>query len=408
MTSDTLLLKKQDPLPDTEEDRFIGKIIKPEGPTLVFFGGIHGNEPAGLKAIQHVFSTLEGNQERYKGSLFGIHGNIPAGTIGKRFVEQDLNRLWTTKEISRITGKEKASRTTEEIELVELYSIIKKVLSLGSPPFYFFDLHTTSSPTAPFITINDALINRDFSKQFPVPVILGIEEFLEGPLLSYINALGYVSLGFESGQHNDPEAVQAAIAFMWLTLVYTGFMKDDGHRIHERFSAELGSMVKESIGNFYEVTHKHQIEPGDKYQMIEGFESFGDVAKGTILAEHNGKVVFTKKKAVLFMPLYQAQGKEGFFLIRKIPIWALWISRIVRKLRLENLLLLLPGVTRSRNRKEQLLVNTRIARFFTKPFFHILGYRNRELAEDRILLNSRERVARTKDYRKTSWFRPGA
>ncbi|MEM7380732.1 MAG: aspartoacylase, partial [Bacteroidota bacterium] len=243
------------------------------------------------------------------------------------------------------------------------------------------------------------------SKQFPVPVILGIEEYLNGPLLSYINALGYVSLGFESGQHKDPEAVRSAIAFIWLTLVYTGFIKDDEYKMRERYSMELGGMVKETIGNFYEVTHKHAIAPGDQYQMIEGFESFGEVTKGTILARHNGKAVFTRKKAVLFMPLYQAQGKEGFFLIRKIPVWALWFSRIVRKLHLENLLLLLPGVSRAQDRKEQLLVNTRIARFFTKPFFHILGYRNRELTENHIQLNSRERVARTKEYRKTSWFR---
>ncbi|MEM7382083.1 MAG: succinylglutamate desuccinylase/aspartoacylase family protein, partial [Bacteroidota bacterium] len=221
MTSSTLLQKKHETLYSTEEDRFIGKIVKPQGPTLVFFGGIHGNEPAGVKAIQKVFAALEDKQRDYKGSLFGIRGNIPACTLSKRFVEQDLNRLWTSKKIARISGIDRASRSIEENELVELYSIIKKILSLGSPPFYFLDLHTTSSPTAPFITINDALINRDFSKQFPVPVILGIEEYLNGPLLSYINALGYVSLGFESVQHHDPEAVRSAIAFIWLTLVYT-------------------------------------------------------------------------------------------------------------------------------------------------------------------------------------------
>ena len=35
----------------------------------------------------------------------------------------------------------------------------------------------------------------------------GIEEYLNGPLLSYINELGYVAFGFEGGQHDDISAI---------------------------------------------------------------------------------------------------------------------------------------------------------------------------------------------------------
>ena len=79
----------------------------------------------------------------------------------------------------------------------------------------------------PFITINDALINRKFSEQFPVPIVLGIEEYLNGPLLSYINQMGYVSLGFESGQHDDFSAITNSIAFVYLALVYSGVLKEE-------------------------------------------------------------------------------------------------------------------------------------------------------------------------------------
>ena len=43
------------------------------------------------------------------------------------------------------------------------------------------------------------------------PIVLGIEEYLQGPLLSYINTLGYVSLGFESGQHDNKQAILKAM-----------------------------------------------------------------------------------------------------------------------------------------------------------------------------------------------------
>ena len=54
---------------------------------------------------------------------------------------------------------------------------------------------------------------------------MGIEEYLDGPLLSYINEQGYLAIGFESGQHTAKEAVDNSIAFMWLSLVYGGALK---------------------------------------------------------------------------------------------------------------------------------------------------------------------------------------
>jgi hypothetical protein len=44
----------------------------------------------------------------------------------------------------------------------------------------------------PFITINDALINLKFSNCSPISIVLEIEEYLEGPILNYLNSLGYV------------------------------------------------------------------------------------------------------------------------------------------------------------------------------------------------------------------------
>ena len=40
--------------------RFVGQVIgEQKGPTHVFFGGIHGNEPAGVKALESLFDKLD-------------------------------------------------------------------------------------------------------------------------------------------------------------------------------------------------------------------------------------------------------------------------------------------------------------------------------------------------------------
>ncbi len=384
--------------------RIIGKIKgEQKDPIIVFFGGIHGNEPAGLIALQEVFSVLNKEQYKIKGTVYGIRGNMPALLKKQRFLDSDLNRLWTLQKIEEIQKKVKLKRTSEEKELMEIHAFLLVILQDESSTFYFIDFHTTSSKTRPFITINDALINRKFSKLFPVPIVLGIEEYLEGPLLNYINQLGYVSLGFESGQHAEQEAIKNSVAFIWLTMVYTGLLKKKDvteFKIHYQqlqTSAELDT-------SFYEITHRHKIEAKDEFKMLVKLKNFTELSKGTLLALHNRNEIKTTTNTIIFMPLYQTQGEEGFFLIRNIPLLALWASILFRKIRLDALLTIFPGVSWGNSKKETLMVNTRTAKFFTKPFFHLLGYRNKTLNENYILMNNRERTAKNHLYHNTQWF----
>ena len=58
-------------------DRIIGKLVgKEDGPTVVFFGGIHGNETAGVFALTKAFEKI--NQDILKGKIYGISGNLKA------------------------------------------------------------------------------------------------------------------------------------------------------------------------------------------------------------------------------------------------------------------------------------------------------------------------------------------
>lgn len=384
--------------------RIIGHIKgSQKGPTLIFFGGIHGNEPSGIQILEAVLSELEGYQEQMKGNVIGIRGNIPALAKERRFLESDLNRIWTSDNIDQIKTKTNGDRTTEETELVELYRIISEILKEASPPFYFIDFHTTSSPTLPFITINDAMINRKFARLFPLPVILGMEEYLEGPLLSYINEKGYVAVGFESGQHFTEEAVRNGVAFTWLTLNFAGVLPSE--LAPQATHLEKLREAAEGNTNFYEVIYRHMITSEDNFKMAKGFKSFDNIEEGIELAHHNGKKINTEKDTIIFMPLYQEQGEEGFFLIRKIPNWVLKLSATVRKLKLDNLLTLLPGVSWASSSKDRLMVDLKVARYLSKPLFHLLGYRSRVVDETHIVMNNRERPARTEMYENTPWYR---
>ena len=384
--------------------RFIGRIEGTQkGPTVVFFGGVHGNESAGPIAIDYVLKELQGLSAEISGNIFGIHGDIPAQLMNQRFLDEDLNRMWTTERIKLIKGKSDDDLNTEERELIKMHEQISEILSTCSGPFYFVDLHTTSSKTIPFITINDALINRRFSRQFPVPVVLGIEEYLKGPLLSYINEKGYVSLGFEAGMHTDEDSVKNNISFIWLTL---GFADVLNLKRGEWFDFHFDRLKKATQGknHFYEVHYRHEIGEEEKFKMIKGFDSFDNVKRNTLLALHNNKEIRASSNTVLFMPLYQELGKDGFFLIRKIPIWALKASSFLRMIKFDAFLAMLPGISWSNDNKESLMVDLKVARFLAKALFHLLGYRNRTVDKTHILMRNRERTAKTDVYRNTGWY----
>jgi len=155
-------------------DRLIAKIkgIKP-GPTIIYFGGIHGNETAGVFALNDVLKNI--TPSAVSGTIYGISGNLNALKSNQRYIDEDLNRVWLKRNLNNLKRKENLN--CEELEQQELFRILKKIIKENDGPFYFIDLHTTSSKTLPFITINDALINRKFSRQFPVPIVLGIEEY---------------------------------------------------------------------------------------------------------------------------------------------------------------------------------------------------------------------------------------
>ncbi len=384
--------------------RIIGHIQgKQKGPTVVFFGGIHGNEPCGVDALEQTFQKLKMSSASIRGTIYGIHGNIPAQLQRKRFLDTDLNRLWTSAGIKAIKTKKETDLSHEEHELIEIHALVLNIIALHTPPFYFVDIHSTSGRTMPFITINDALINRRFSKHFPVPIVLGIEEYLEGPLLSYINSLGYVSLGFEAGQHTEEASVKNSMAFIGLALVFAGCLQRNEAANFDRYYQNLQQAASGNT-SFYEVVHRYLIPIGGRFRMALGFENFEEVRKGTVMAMQEERKVRAKKDAIVFMPLYQEQGQEGFFLIRKIPLWALQWSALLRRLKLHRLLTLLPGISWADTQKESLLVNLKIARFFTKSFFHLLGYRNKTLDKDHLLMYNREHTAKNDMYKNTGRF----
>lgn len=364
-----------------------------KGPTVVFICGMHGNEPTGLVAFQRVIDKLNISKNIIKGQLVGITGNISACEAGERFIDKDLNRLWTADNVMRIIQNRDTRNYIEAKEQRQLYEAIKPYLDIaGDEKKVFIDLHTTSAPSKPYILINDTLKNRKLAQKFPLPVVLGMEEHLQGTFLNYINDLGHISIGFEAGQHEASVSVNNHEALIWQTLLYVGCLPPydlpDPLKYHYILSKDVDNGKE-----IYEVRHRKNVSANEAFAMKPGYINFQPVKKGEEVAVNNQGPIATLEKGHIFMPLYQKKGEDGFFLIRRVRWVWLQLSAILRHTQIHKLLHYLPGVHQCHNMSETLVVNHNIAKYYVIEFFHLLGYRRKRKLGKYMLFTRRDRYS---------------
>jgi predicted deacylase len=338
--------------------------------------GLHGNEPAGIRALERLFDTIRKRDTPVRGEVIGLAGNLAALARGRRFLIRDLNRAWTRRRIAAVRAHQ---RDVEEAEQLELLELIEDVLRGRESESIILDLHTTSSESIPFCTLGDTIRNRDFARRLEIPVVLGIEEQIHGALLEFIGARGPVTVGIEGGRHDDPASTDYHEHVLWTALVAAGCLDAvDVPDFDARREALAGA--RGGLARFFEVRTRKAVTPGDGFVMRPGFRNFEPVKSGQPLADDRRGTIVAPEAGRIFLPLYQEQGDDGFFIVRPIRETWLRLSTLLRRLHVDALAPLLPGVHRSRRRPDTLLVNRRIARWQVTQLFHLLGYRKRREA----------------------------
>lgn len=343
---------------------------------LVLVGGLHGNEPAGVRAIRHVLAELERLGLALRGRVVGLVGNRAALAAGKRYLETDLNRLWSLEAVALARGPGEAHG--ERAEQRELLATLERHLAQGYRSVVLLDLHSTSAGGAPFTLHSDTLRNRPIAFALPVPVLLGLEERVEGTLLSWFTDQGHAAVCLEGGQNDVPTTVDHHVAAIWLTLVSAGLLEAAAVPELERQRERLANAAR-NLPAVVELRYRYGIAPGATFEMLPGFQNFQPVRRGEPLARVDAgegvSEVASPLSGRMLMPRYQALGDDGFFLGREVrPVW-LKLSGVLRRAHLDWIVRTLPGVAAVRERPGELSVDRRIARWFTVEILHLFGYR---------------------------------
>jgi succinylglutamate desuccinylase len=322
----------------------------------------------------------------------GLVGNRQALAIQRRFIDHDLNRAWNPQRLARALDSS-GHGEAEDREQAELEAVLREILDEAPDRVFLLDLHTFSGPGSAFAILDDTLPNREMAMDFPVPLVLGLEEELAGTLASYLTARGVTVLGFEAGRHGDSDSVDRAVAAIWLALDSCGLLEGESRWRARESRTYLAEQTESTVG-IVEVLYRYNVESPAGFTMVPGFRSFQAVEEGQILGTSGKGTVVAPRPGMLLMPLYQDQGEDGFFLVREIrPVW-LPVSAALRSWRLERFLHWLPGVSRVAERPETFLVDRRLARYFALRLFHLLGFR-REGKDAEVLVMTRREDLRT-------------
>jgi len=361
-----------------------------EGPTILVTAGIHGNEPAGIVAAERVVSRLARERPETHGRFVCLAGNLGALRDGTRFVDLDLNRQWTPEKVSALEDRATADgQPAEHGEQRALIELIGAEVRAARGPVFFIDMHTSSAEGPPFMTVGDTLLNRAFSAEFPLPVILGLEEQVDGSLLEFLNNYGLVTLGIEGGQHDSNRSADRLEAVLLLALVATGVLSASAIPDLARHRSLLAEESK-GIPRVIQLRHRHAVAPADRFRMEPGFVNFMPVREGQLLAQDAHGDVMCPEDGLILLPLYQGQGDDGFFVSRSVPPLWLMASGILRRLRVGRLIRLLPGVRRHAGRPGVLSVNTRVARIYPLGVFHLFGFRKLRSRGNRLIVSRRK------------------
>jgi predicted deacylase len=217
----------------------------PGEPKVAIVGGIHGDEPSGVRAVERLRTAARADDLDLRAAIKLVIANPPAIAAGKRYLDSDMNRSFP--------GDPEGNR--EQRLAARLAAETEGLITLS--------LHSTHSQDDPM-----ALFDRsqrgmlDIAAGLPVPYVVDHHSVASGSYTE-VNDVVTVESGWQGTEEAAVEAEKLAIDFLRLTDVLDG-------------------EPKETETGFFSMRDPVPKPPSDAYEFLA--ENFELVEAGTVFA----------------------------------------------------------------------------------------------------------------------------
>lgn len=374
-----------------EIKRIIGRYTQNKpGPTAIFLCGSHGNETSSVFAMKKVFEKLNEENPDIEGEMVAAFaGNMKALKEGVRYIDMDLNRGWIPHRLRKLgfLSEKDQVKGHEKKEQGELIKLLRDAIGRAKGEIFVFDLHTTSSESPPFCAISDTIRNRKVAIKFPVPCVVGFDEKTKGTFMNYINEMGITGVAFEAGEHFALASIENNVSFIWLALSVIGCIKKEHITDYKKHYANLS---KSNFGEhkIFDLIYHHEISEEDNFKMRPGYTTFDKIEKGEHIANDKNGPVLAQKSGHIFMPLYQKQGDDGYFIVKEKGEKWLKLSEELRKARDDKKLLNLDGVKRYKDDLHTLEIEPSLLDDILDRL-HLMGFRRLRHENGKVIITRR-------------------
>ncbi len=259
----------------------IKKDSNKKGKVLSVFCGVHGNESAGIHAVQKVLKDIK----IQKGIVYFVFANPKAIEENKRFIDKDLNRCF---------GTNQENNSYEEKRANELKQLLNSSDAL-------LDVHASNSPdSTPFIITDNGL---DIAKYMDFKIIAtGFDDIEPGATDGFMRKQNNEGICLECGYiGNSKENIDLAYNSILQFLQYYNAIEN---KIHNN-----------SIDQKILHVDKAQKVTNETFELTRNFADFETLDKGFVIAKDEHKQYVTnKERVILFGSQNKPIGAEAYIL----------------------------------------------------------------------------------------------
>src|SRR3989344_3702592 len=268
--------------PDVGSSQIYKIVANKDGPRVAIFAGMHGNEKAGVWALQELLSHLQPT----RGTLYLVFANPPA-------IEKDV-RLFN-KNLNRCFFKGNQRKTYEDKRARELMAVLDECEAL-------LDLHAFNDKEGePFIICEENAFDIA-TKLDPDIISTNWTEAEPGAADDYMYKSGKVGITLECGPISKSKQFQPlAIKSIRQFLKYFQMLDTD---------IDFSTSPKRIIKTSYSV-----IRTSEDYHLKSGMLNFQELKVGEVYGSMDGKNFIAQQGDLIIFPRKDPKiGAEAFII----------------------------------------------------------------------------------------------